>query len=201
MANSKRKCKGCGEYFAADEMVKFPAGMFCSKSEAIAWALKDSEKARESRKPKVAKDTKEEIKRDRKRLKTLKLDLQPLSYFHKKAQTAFNAFIRARDAGKPCISCGKPDDGGHQRHASHYRSVGACSSLRYHEENVWASCSVCNNYLSGNIGNFRIALIQKLGIERVEWLESQLKTRKWTRDEIEAIEAKYKNKLKELQKD
>src|SRR3990167_7101854 len=26
-----------------------------------------------------------------------------------KAQAAFNKFIRVRDAGKPCISCGRPD--------------------------------------------------------------------------------------------
>lgn len=39
-------------------------------------------------------------------LKIRKKALQPRGYFVSKAQTAFNAFIRERDEGKPCPSCG-----------------------------------------------------------------------------------------------
>jgi hypothetical protein len=91
----------------------------------------------------------------------------------REAQTAVNAYVRARDKGKPCISCDKPDNGSHQRHASHYRSVGACSQLRFNTWNIWASCAQCNGVKSGNLIEYRIRLVPKLGATRVDWLESQ----------------------------
>lgn len=198
MSNSKRKCKECGEYFPAGEMVKVPAGVFCRIEHASEWAVKALQKAQDNIKRKKASDDKAEKKASRERdLERLK-SVQNISFFHKKAQAAFNAFIRERDRGNPCISCGKPDNGQHQRHASHYRSVGACSSLRYDERNVHASCSVCNNYLSGNLANYRVAMIDKFGSELVEWLESQPKSFKWTREMLEDIEKQYKLKLKQL---
>lgn len=198
MSNSKRKCKECGDYFAAEGMVKVPTGSFCTMQHAIAYANKRKEKAIEkikldkSRNEKAMKKVSRE--RDLERLKSV----QNISFFHKKAQAAFNAFIRERDKGRPCVSCGKPDNGQHQRHASHYRSVGACSSLRYDENNVHASCSVCNNHLSGNVASYRVALVEMIGIEMVEWMESQPKSFKWKRDQLEAIESEYKQKLKRL---
>lgn len=198
MSNSKRKCKECGEYFPAVEMVKVPAGVFCCIEHASEWAVKARQKAQDKIKRKKASDDKAEKKASRERdLERLK-SVQNISFFHKKAQVAFNAFIRERDKGNPCISCGKPDNGQHQRHASHYRSVGACSSLRYDERNVHASCSVCNNYLSGNLANYRVAMIERFGSELVEWLESQPKSFKWTREMLEDIEKQYKLKLKQL---
>ncbi|QHJ79593.1 MAG: hypothetical protein [Caudoviricetes sp.] len=198
MSNSKRKCKECGEYFLADGMVKVPAGSFCSMNHAIAYANKRKEKAAEKIRRDKSRNEQAMKKVSRERnLERLK-SVQNISFFHKKAQAAFNAFIRERDKGIPCVSCGKPDDDQHQRHASHYRSVGACSSLRYHEQNVHASCSVCNNYLSGNVASYRIKLVEMIGLERVEWIESQPKACKWTREQLEAIESDYKQKLKSL---
>ena len=178
--------------------MKVPAGVFCRIEHASEWAVKALRKARDKIKRKKASDDKAEKKASRERdLERLK-SVQNISFFHKKAQAAFNAFIRERDKGNPCISCGKPDNGQHQRHASHYRSVGACSSLRYDERNVHASCSVCNNYLSGNLANYRVAMIEKFGCDLVEWLESQPKSFKWTREMLEDIEKQYKLKLKQL---
>lgn len=198
MSNSKRKCKECGEYFPTGEMVKVPAGVFCCIEHASEWAVKARQKAQDKIKRKKVSDDKLDKKASRERdLERLK-SVQNISFFHKKAQAAFNAFIRERDKGNPCISCGKPDNGQHQRHASHYRSVGACSSLRYDERNVHASCSVCNNYLSGNLANYRVVMIEKFGSDLVEWLESQPKSLKWTREMLEGIEKQYKLKLKQL---
>jgi len=112
-------------------------------------------------------------KENRKAKKEFKEKHKTRSEWAKEAQAAVNSYIRARDAGKPCISCDKPDNGQHQRHASHYRSVGACSSLRFNTFNIHASCATCNSVLSGNLLEYRIRLIKKLGVDRVEWLESQ----------------------------
>ena len=89
----------------------------------------------------------------------------------KKAQGSFNAWIRARDKGLPCISCGKPDDGD-VRHASHFKSRGANSFLRYHPMNVNASCVKCNVYNSGALDGYTLGIIEKHGIEALEYLNT-----------------------------
>lgn len=91
----------------------------------------------------------------------------------REAQSAVNAYVRERDRGKPCISCDKPDNGLHQRHASHYRSVKACSILRFNLRNIHASCATCNAVLSGNLLEYRIRLVRMKGSDFVEWLENQ----------------------------
>ena len=109
----------------------------------------------------------------------------------KLTQSAFNAWVRFRDSGKPCVSCDKPDSGTHQRHASHFRSVGACAELRFNSLNVHTSCSVCNNHLSGNIAGYRPRLIDKIGLDLVEWLEGQHEPKKYTCDQLREIRAYY----------
>ena len=113
-------------------------------------------------------------------------------------QTAFNAYIRKRDEGLPCISCGK-DDNSKQYHAGHYRSVGSCPELRFEELNVHKQCAKCNNYLHGNLIKYRIALIDKIGLKNVEWLESNHPPTKLTIPEIKELIIDYKNKLKKIE--
>jgi len=112
-------------------------------------------------------------KRERKANAKQKLNLKTKKQWLVEAQKAFNAFIRTRDKGRACISCDKADDGSHQRHASHFRSVGACSALRFNTFNVHASCAECNGVKSGNLIEYRIRLKKKLDVCRVEWLEGQ----------------------------
>lgn len=110
----------------------------------------------------------------------------------KEAQTAFNAYIRARD-GKVCISCGYSGDG-RIFHAGHYKSQGGNSSLRFDENNVHSQCVKCNMFLSGNLANYRISLIEKIGIDEVLKLETNKEHKKWTIDELKEIKAKYTEK-------
>ena len=122
-----------------------------------------------SRRPaKVRRSASEALQRkiDRQAIEALK----PKSKWLREAQAAFNWYIRMRDARLPCISCGQSPYQG-QRHASHYRSVGAASHLRFNCWNVHASCSQCNSMKSGNVVEYRIALVKKIGVERVEQLE------------------------------
>ena len=198
MANKKKRCKRCGEYLDVESGVQLPAGFFCSKEHAIEHGIEESRKRLERLRAKAVRaqavDVKNAAKRDRER----RMEVKPLSYWMKRAQAAVNAYIRARDAGQPCISCGKPDDGSHQRHASHYRSVGGHPELRFCELNIWASCSVCNNYLSGNLVPFRAALIAKIGLDKVEWLEGLHQPKRYRADDYKNIERIYKSKLKEI---
>ncbi len=125
-------------------------------------------------------------------------ELETVQDFMNMTQVVFNRFIRERDKHENCISCGKHING--VRHASHYLSAGGHSNVRYHEDNVWVSCYKCNVMLSGNQVEYRKRLIDKIGIERVEWLESNGATeRRYTKEELREIMKEYKQKVKELE--
>ena len=111
-----------------------------------------------------------------------------------KAQTACNAYIRHRDRLDGCISCDKPATWQGQWHASHYRPHGNCSPLRFHEMNIHKSCSECNNFKSGNLAQYRISLINKIGLQSVEWLESHNEPHRWDIDDLKLIIIYYKEK-------
>lgn len=173
-----KKCKACGNKFTPFNSL----AQVCSIDCAIQYA-KDN-KVQERVRRKLAQIAKERIKTRSEHLRD--------------AQTVFNAFIRERDKSEPCISCGRYHNG--QYHAGHYRSVGACPELRFCELNVHKQCSACNNHKSGNIIEYRINLVKKIGVEKVEWLEGYHDPKKYTIEQIKQIKAEYKQKLKELKK-
>lgn len=109
---------------------------------------------------------------ERKEIKERKEKLKSRADHAKEAQQAINRYVRMRDAGLGCISCDKPASWRGQWHCSHFRSVGAAPHLRFNLLNMHKACSICNNHLSGNIAGYRPRLIEKIGLERVEWLES-----------------------------
>ena len=55
-----------------------------------------------------------------------------------------------------------------------------------------------NRYLSGNAVDYRIGLIARIGLQAVEELEADNQVRKWSVDELKAIRAECRAKLKAL---
>ena len=143
-----------------------------------------------------AKKARAAAKVEREKARTRKEAIKSRAEWAKEAQQAFNAWVRARDEGLPCISCGRHHQG--QWHAGHYLSTGARPELRYTESNVHRQCAPCNTHLSGNAVLYRIGLIERIGLEAVEWLEGPHELPKWTPDDYKAIRDTYKKKLKEL---
>jgi hypothetical protein len=120
----------------------------------------------------------------------------------KVAQTAINAFVRARDANKPCISCGKPPSSeSNSVDAGHFRSVGSAPHMRFVEDNVHGQCKHCNQYLAGNILAYRKGLIERIGLERVEQIEADQTVRKYTREGLQEIARHYKAEARRLKKE
>lgn len=198
MANSKRKCKGCGEYFAADEIVKVPAGVFCSKSHAIEWALKESEKAKAKSKSKAAKDTKEEIKRDRKRLKARKLELNRTSHLDKLQKLVNQYVVHVRDKDKPCCTCGTTSQA-IKYDCGHMRSRGSCPELRFELTNMAKQCSQqCNVHKSGNRIEFERFIVSEYGEEHLTWLNGPHPKLKEQLPDADAIESEIKRYRKLL---
>lgn len=112
------------------------------------------------------------------------------------AQAVFNRYIRARDAALPCISCGRHHTGAWD--AGHYRSVGAQPALRFHEDNVHRQCVPCNQHKGGNAIEYRLGLLERIGAERVDFLEREHPPAKYTIDDAKRIKAEYAAKLKNL---
>ncbi|NGE24719.1 recombination protein NinG, partial [Klebsiella pneumoniae] len=88
-----------------------------------------------------------------------------------------------------CISCGT--FGTVQWEAGHYRSRGKASHLRYNEDNIHKQCHHCNVQLSGNQQQYRVALVEKIGAERVETLENNNTPHRYTIEELEGIRRHY----------
>jgi len=172
-----RKCATCAEVFTPDRMGQIACSPRCAYQSV------------EAKKRKAYKA--ETVRMKRKLLENDK------SHWVKKAQTAFNAYIRARDAGLPCISCGVPDGVG-KRNACHFRPAGVNTALRFNEQNVHGGCERCNTYMSGNLIAYRKTLIERIGIDVVEWLDSNHEVKRWTLDELKQVHRHYTEKLKEL---
>ena len=152
---------------------------------------------------KKAKEARAAAKVERAETRQRKEALKRIPDYIRTAQQAFNAWIRARDAGKPCICCGRTEAQGygtaaHGWDAGHYRSTGSASHLRFHEDNVHRQLVICNRHGAGRAVAYRIGLIQRIGLERVEALESSNTPHKWQREELIEVTQKYRQKLKEL---
>lgn len=78
---------------------------------------------------------------------------------------------------------------------------GAMAALRYHHDNIHLQCEPCNTAKSGNQLEYRIRLIKKIGVERVEWLEGNHESPHWKKDDYLRIEAEHKELFKQLLKD
>lgn len=182
MPIKNKKCKVCGKEFKPMNSMQ----KVCCPKCALEHARDTSKQAKE--------------KAEKKALRERKAKLKTRSDWLREAQAVFNKYIRLRDKGLPCISCGRYHQG--QWHAGHYRSVGACPELRFCEDNTHLQCSVCNNHKSGNLVEYRMNLIFKIGVEKVEWLERKdHPPKKYSIEDCKEIIRTYRAKIKELEKD
>ena len=133
---------------------------------------------------------------ERREIKVRKEKLKSRADHLKDTQQAFNAWVRERDAELPCISCGRHHQGKYD--AGHYRTVGSNPALRFEPLNCHRQCSPCNTQLSGNIVNYRISLVTRIGAEAVDWLEGPHEAKKYTVEELKAMTADYRAKTREL---
>lgn len=135
---------------------------------------------------------------ERKDIKVRKEKLKSRADHAKDTQQAFNEWVRLRDADLPCVSCGRHHDG--QYHAGHYRTVAANPAIRFEPLNVHKQCAPCNNHKSGDIVNYRIELVKRIGAEAVEWLEGPHEPKRYTIEQLKAMTAEYRAKTRELKR-
>jgi len=199
-AKSKlRKCavKACRREFLPGT----PWQVICSNSLTCACAWAEQEAAK--RQAAAARKAKREAAEDRKQTRAQREALKTRSDYMKEAQHAFNRYVRLRDTGRPCICCGRPLEfvsigGGFD--AGHYRSVGSAPHLRFNPDNCHGQAKQCNRYGAGRAVDYRIGLINRIGIARVEALEADTSSPKWSADDLKAIRDDYRAKAKQLEK-
>lgn len=109
----------------------------------------------------------------------------------------FSKFIRKRDENDPCISCRRRKK---NYHCGHYVPKSRGEQFYFNEENCHKQCSYCNLFLSGNLAKYRINLVKKIGLEKVEELE-KLKpiTEKRNTEFYKNLGKYYKKKYEDLE--
>ena len=170
----ERKCTVCKDKFKQQRIGQKVCGPECARVQG----RRDTEK------------------QERKETRERKAKLKTRSEWMKEAQAAVNAYVRARDAELPCISCGRRHEG--QWHAGHYLARGSHPHLALVEDNLAKQCAPCNTYLSGNQQKYRVGLIARIGLARVEALEADQTPRHYTIDDLKRIKAEYAAKLRAL---
>ena len=181
-------CKVCRCQYVKARPLQKVCGLECAKTEAA--MVGEAKKAKEAA---------QERRQTREKLKAMETYPQLV----KKAQTAFNAFIRARDAGKLCISCNTrlPEGGvGGGFDCGHYRSVGSAPHMRFVEDNAHGQCKKCNMYMSGNHTEYRKGLIERIGIRSVELIEADNTLRKYTKEALIEMAKHYREQARKMNK-
>lgn len=128
----------------------------------------------------------------------IKEKIKTKSDYMRELQKTFNKYIRLRDLGKPCISCGKPL---RQKYdAGHCYSVGAYPNLRFNEDNVHGQCVACNQHKHGNVSEYMINLPKRIGYDRYgALLDMRKNAQNYTIYDVKELIEVYKEKIKKIE--
>ena len=180
-----KRCKVCRKEFDP----RLPMQSVCSP--ACALLLAQSKRAKAEKAERVKQRKADKAKREKMKSKG-KLVAE--------AQAEFNAYIRLRDQGKPCICCGRPTAGSpNSVDAGHYRSRGSAPHLRFDERNCHAQLKQCNRY-HFDVAGYRAGLIERIGLDEVLALEADQTPRRYSADDLRAIRDEYRRKARELKR-
>lgn len=185
LASPTADCRVCGRSFRRSRSTQVVCSEKCST--------------------KVGKLAREFAKADRRETRKRLEELKTLPELRAEAQTAFNAFIRARDraAGYGCICCGAPLDWNSTKpggavDAGHFISRGAAIELAFDERNVNAQRKSCNRPGGTTRAKFRAGMLQRHGEAVVDELEGPHDLPRLTRDDLRRIRDSYRAKTKAL---
>lgn len=181
-----RKCRACG-------------AIYTQYQSFVSWC--SAECGAEIAAKKVAKIKREEAVKVRRADKVKRESQKTRGDYIKETQIEFNKYVRLRDSGQGCISCGSAcGEGsiGGSGDAGHFRSRGSAPHLRFDERNCHLQCKRCNRYLSGNVAAYRVGLVRRIGLDVVLALEEDQEPRKYTVEELKAIKKHYAELAKQL---
>ena len=191
---NKKKCKGtgkaknfpsCGEN---EYLYKYGLCHTCFKK----W-LYSTDEGREQIKKLVIK-----IQKPRKELEKAeqkKKQKSALKRAKEATRISVHKFIRIRDKGKPCISCGTSWHEDFQ--AGHYFKAELYETLKYDLDNIHGQCPKCNIYDHGNVNGYTQRLPQRIGKDNFDKLVKKAKVDKqfskvWDTESLKKIRENVK---------
>lgn len=178
-----RRCRMCPTIFTPQRTMQ----AVCSPGCAAALAIKQ-------RAQKQARAAREE----RKSFREAKARLKTRGEWIREAQAAFNAYVRERDFGMECISCGlfpKQIFGG-AVDCGHYRSIGSATHHRFNLKNCAAQCVKCNRFLGSNSVEMRKGMVARFGLEAIEALETDQEARRFDVDYLSRLKKIFRKKAR-----
>ena len=186
MKARRKRCKSCKELFTPTYST---VQMVCSTKCAYKYSKRLKEETKE--KNDKALNVLEKEKLERKTLTSLKNSLKQICH----------EYIRLRDKGKPCISCGTAWHPDFQ--AGHFYKAELFSSLKFNELNIHGQCVQCNIRKEGNLNDYELNLPKRITQYQFDILKSianvdKISTYKWDREHLKNLRTYYRNKLKEL---
>jgi hypothetical protein len=184
-----KKCHVCKRVYTPIRSMSKVCSVPCS----LEWARKLAEQ-------KAARAKRDE----RKSLAERKAKIKTRGEWIREVQAVVNKVARLRDtlAGHGCISCGSRPDArfGGAMDAGHYRSVGSAPHARFYLPNIRLQCKRCNRDLGGSVVNYRKGLVERIGINRVEEIESMQWTAKWSIEYLQRLKKVMNKKARRLER-
>jgi len=153
-----RKCRACGAVYTQYQSFV----TWCSPECGAEIAAK-----------KVAKIKREEAVKVRRADKVKKESQKTPTKLEGECRAIVQELARIRDRNDGCISCHMGTNYGGAWHGSHFRPAGNNAAVQFHLWNIHKACAQCNLFKGGNLAEYRPRLVEKIGVERVEWLEGQ----------------------------
>lgn len=182
----QKTCRVCKQDYIPRRPLQVVCGLPCAIEDSRAKRLELAKK-RQAADRKAVEHARKQISAQKARAKATE-----------NAQNAVNAFIRARDHGKPCISCGAL----RKLTAGHHRTRASTPELRFNTKAINGQCSFCN---SGHVRKFHDPTIadrydegvaQRYGQARVDWVKGPHEHKKYSRDDLNRIRRLFQRREK-----
>lgn len=194
MANSKRKCRHCGNYDRVENMIITPSNAaFCNQDHAAKYARASVPKTR-------AKLEREQRKQDK--LAVRKLKENDKSHQEYLTQIEFNRLVVLLDQGKNCICCNKPTIG-RLVDCGHFLSVGSHPELRFCFFNASLQLRGCNRGHVKYRGRehtvrkgMEINIAERYGQCVLDWLKGPHEMPHHTCDQLKIMRAMYSAEIR-----
>lgn len=189
--NKAKGFKGCGKL---TQFRKYGLCMSCYPT----WLYSTDLGKLEIEKARIKGKKQVENKKKKERAE-LKESLKSISKIISEIKPIFQKYIRFRDKDLPCISCGTFT--ANEFHGGHFKKAEIYSGVIFDERNCHKQCKKCNVFLGGNEGNYRVNLVKRFSEKYLQELEdyaNKTKNYKYTREELQQIKEKYKQKINEI---
>lgn len=179
--NRRKRCDSCGNLFLPFKTTQKVCSYVC--------AIEFNQRKKKEEKALIdglVKEKKERVK---------------LGFSLAVTKKVVHEYVRKRDKGKPCVSCGNLWSSNFQ--ACHYHKAELFTAIKFDLDNISAGCKSCNIHKDGNLDEYKLRLPDRIGQERFDALNKRAElskrfTKKWSREELAEIRKEVKILMKEL---